>query len=399
MKHLNKCILTINGGSSSIKFALYEVDKTLKQIVKGEMENIGMRDTNLSFTNEESSRKHNVKVEASDHSAAIEFMIGWLEKLDGFVSIKAIGHRIVFGMNHIKPEVLTPELLKELKEISAFDPDHLPEEIKLIEVFQKHYPEMVQVACFDTSFHTNMPQVAKSIAIPRRFTDKGVQRYGFHGLSYAYLVEQLYLKEWNETSRDRVILAHLGSGASLAAVKHGKSVDTSMGFSPAAGIPMGTRTGDMDPGVAWYLMKTEKLTPNKFNHMVNRESGLLGISETSSDMRELLKAQKTDKRAAEAVELFCYETKKRIGSFAVVLGGLDTLVFSGGIGERSAEIRKRICHGLNFLGIDLDETKNLTNETIISDESSLVNVLVIPTNEELMIATSVCKILKYHIKH
>jgi acetate kinase len=399
MKHLNKCVLTINGGSSSIKFALYEVDKTLKQIVKGEMENIGMKGTKLSFTNNESSRKHNVKVEAADHTAAIEFMIGWLEKLDGFVSIKAIGHRIVFGMNHTKPEVLTPELLKELKEISAFDPDHLPEEIKLIEVFQKHYPEMVQVACFDTSFHTTMPQVAKSIAIPRSFTDKGVRRYGFHGLSYAYLVEQLYLKEWTETSCDRVILAHLGSGASLAAVKHGKSMDTSMGFSPAAGIPMGTRTGDMDPGVAWYLMKTQKLTPNQFNHMVNHGSGLLGISETSSDMRELLKSQKKDKRAAEAVELFCYEAKKRIGSFATVLGGLDTLVFSGGIGEQSAEIRKRVCHGLNFLGIELDERKNLTNETIISSELSLVNVLVIPTNEELMIATSVCNILKYHIKH
>jgi acetate kinase len=399
MKQMNKCVLTINGGSSSIKFALYDVGNTLKQLAKGELENIGMKGTKLTFTDDSSSRKHTVNVKATDHTTAIEFLIGWLEKLDRFTSIKAIGHRIVFGMNHTDPEVLTPGLLKELKDISAFDPDHLPEEIKLIEVFKKHYAEMIQVACFDTSFHTTMPQVAKSIAIPRRFTDKGIQRYGFHGLSYAYLVEQLYLEEWNETSRDRVILAHLGSGASLAAVKNGKSVDTSMGFSPAAGIPMGTRTGDMDPGVAWYLMKNQKLTPTQFNHMVNHESGLLGISETSSDMRELLKSQKTDKRAAEAVELFCYETKKRIGSFAAVLGGLDTLVFSGGIGERSAEIRKRVCHGLNFLGIELDETKNLANETVISSGSSLVNVMVIPTNEELMIATSVCKILKYHIKH
>ena len=398
MKQTKKCVLTINGGSSSIKFALYEVDKRLNQIVKGEMENIGMEGTKLTFTNDSSGRKHNIYVEAADHTAAIEFLIGWLEKLDHFKSIKAIGHRIVFGMEHTKPEALTPELLKELKEISAFDPDHLPEEIKLIEVFQKHYPEMVQVACFDTSFHTTMPQVAKSIAIPRRFTDKGVQRYGFHGLSYAYLVEQLYLEEWNLTSRDRVILAHLGSGASLAAVKNGKSTDTSMGFSPAAGIPMGTRSGDMDPGVAWYLMKTQKLTPNQFNHMANHESGLLGISETSSDMRELLKSQKHDKRAAEAVELFCYETKKCIGSFAAVLGGLDTLVFSGGIGEQSPEIRTRVCQGMHFLGIELDETKNLTNATVISSDSSLVNILVIPTNEELMIATSVCRILKYHIK-
>ena len=399
MKQAKKCVLTINGGSSSVKFALYEVGKALKQLIKGEMENIGIKGTKLSFTNDVSSRKHNVKIEASDHTSAFEFLIGWLEKQDIFTSVKAIGHRIVFGMDHTDPGVLSPELLTELKEISAFDPDHLPEEIKLIEVFQKHYPDMVQVACFDTSFHTTMPQVAKSIAIPRRYTDKGIRRYGFHGLSYAYLVEQLYLEEWNLTSRDRVILAHLGSGASLAAVKNGKSIDTSMGFSPAAGIPMGTRTGDMDPGVAWYLMKTQKLTPTQFNHIVNHESGLLGISETSSDMQELLKSQKTDKRAAEAVELFCYETKKRIGSFAAVLGGLDTLVFSGGIGERSAEIRRRVCHGLHFLGIELDETKNAQNETVISSSSSLVNILVIPTNEELMIATTVCKILKYHIKH
>jgi acetate kinase len=306
---VNKCVLTINGGSSSIKFALYEVGNSLKQLVKGEMENIGMKGSNLTFTNDVFNRKQNVKVEATDHTTAIEFLISWLEKLDSFASIQAIGHRVVFGMNHTEPCKLTPELLKELKGLSAFDPDHLPEEIKLIEVFQKRFPEMIQVACFDTSFHTTMPQVAKSIAIPRLYTDKGIQRYGFHGLSYAYLMKQLYLKEWNLTSRDRVILAHLGSGASLAAVKNGKSVDTSMGFSPSAGIPMSTRTGDMDPGVAWYLMQSQKLTPNQFNNMVNHESGLLGISETSSDMRELLEFQKTDKRAAEAVELFCYETK------------------------------------------------------------------------------------------
>jgi len=398
MKPLNTCVLTINGGSSSIKFALYEVGNTLEQLVKGEMENIGMKGTKLTFTNDSFRRNHNVKVETGDHSAALEFLIGWLGKLKDFPSIKAIGHRIVFGMNHTEPAVLTPQLIKELKEISAFDPDHLPEEIKLIEVFQKHYPRMLQIACFDTSFHSSMPQVAKSIAIPRRFTDEGIHRYGFHGLSYAYLVKQLYLEKWNDTARNRVILAHLGSGASMAAVKHGKSVDTSMGFSPASGLPMGSRTGDLDPGVAWYLMKTQNLTPKQFNHMMNHESGLLGMSEISSDMRELLKSQKHDKRAAEAVELFCYETKKRIGSFAAVLGGLDTIVFSGGIGERSAEIRKKVCNGLQFLGIALDETKNSKNEIIISSDSSLVNVLVIPTNEELMIATSVCHILKYPIK-
>jgi acetate kinase len=207
------------------------------------------------------------------------------------------------------------------------------------------------------------------------------------------------LDEWSETARDRVILAHLGNGASLAAVKEGKSIDTSMGFSPAGGIPMGTRTGDLDPGVAWYLMKSGALSPKQFNHLVNHESGLLGISETSADMRELLKIQSTDNRAAEAVELFCYQTQKCIGSFAAALHGLDTLVFSGGIGENSPEVRERICHGLEFLGVELDRKKNYNNEAIISADISTVIVRVIPTNEELMIAKSVCQILNYNIKN
>jgi acetate kinase len=289
-------------------------------------------------------------------------------------------------------------LLHDLKNIIDYDPEHLPEEIKMITIFRKRYPEPVQVACFDTSFHTTMPPVAKLLAIPRRFQAKGIKRYGFHGLSYAYLMEQLDLEEWNEAAKDRVILAHLGSGASLAAVKDGKSIDTSMGFSPAAGIPMGTRTGDIDPGVAWYLMKSGALSPKQFNQLINHESGLLGISETSADVRELLKFQKTDIRAAEAIELFCYQTKKWIGSFAAALHGVDTLVFSGGIGENSPEIRERICQGLEFLGIELDKAKNLNNEPFISADVSTVSVRVIKTDEELMIARSVCHILNYNIK-
>jgi acetate kinase len=302
-------------------------------------------------------------------------------------------------LEHTKPEKITDVLLDDLKKISAFDPEHLPEEIKMISIFRKRYPEMVQIACFDTSFHTTMPSVAKLLAIPRRFRAMGIKRYGFHGLSYAYLMEQLDLDEWNETNRGRVILAHLGNGASLAAVKNGKSIDTSMGFSPAAGLPMGTRTGDLDPGVAWYLMKAEALSPKQFNHLVNHESGLLGISETSSDMRELIKQQETDSRAAEAVELFCYQTKKWIGAFAAALHGVDTLVFSGGIGENSPEVRERICDGLQFLGIELDKVKNLNNDPVISAENSTVSVRVIPTNEELMIARSVCHIMNYNIKN
>jgi acetate kinase len=392
-------ILTVNGGSSSIKFALYEVDARLNKLLAGQVENIGQNNTALRFKSPENQQQHKIDIKSDNYESAANQLIDWLEKQVDFKLVKGIGHRVVQGLEHTQPETITDAFLVDLKKISAFDPEHLPEEIKMIEIFRKRYPDLVQVACFDTSFHTTMPPFAKLLAIPRRFQSKGIKRYGFHGLSYAYLVEQLNLDEWNETARDRVILAHLGNGASLAAVKDGKSIDTSMGFSPAAGIPMGTRTGDLDPGVAWYLIKSEALSPKQFNHLVNHESGLLGISETSADVKELLKIQGTDSRAAEAIELFCYQTKKWIGSFAAALHGIDTLVFSGGIGENSPEIRERICYGLEFLGIELDKEKNFNNETVISADISKVSVRVIPTNEELMIARSVCHILNYHIKN
>lgn len=399
MKSNKSCVLTVNGGSSSIKFALYEIEGPLTQSFYGEVENIGTKNTNLSFTNTITKQKNSVNIKAADHYDAANFLIDWLEKQDGFVSVKAIGHRIVYGMKHTEPEQITPELLDELKAISAYDPEHLPGEIKLIEVFRKRYPALAQIACFDTSFHTSMPHVARLLTIPRRFNAMGIQRYGFHGLSYAWLMEEFKRIAGNETVQGKIILAHLGNGASLAAVKDGKSIDTTMGFTPTSGLPMGTRTGDLDPGVAWYLMQVEMLTPEKFNHLINHESGLLGISETSSDMRELIKCQGTDSRAAEAIELFCYQTKKWIGSYAAVLGGLDALVFSGGIGEHAPEVRTRICHGLQFLGIELDEMKNEKNEKIISTDASKVCVRVIKTNEELMIARLVCNVLNYSIKN
>ena len=359
----------------------------------GQIENIGSAKAKFSFNNSIDQQKNSVSIKAADHNEAADHLIDWLEKQQGFDAVKAIGHRIVHGMEHTEPEMITVELMDELKKISAYDPDHLPEEIKLIEVFGKRYSSLKQVACFDTSFHTSMPTVAKLLSIPRRYYEKGIQRYGFHGLSYAYLMQELENLAGKEAAHGKIILAHLGSGASLAAVKDGKSIDTSMGFTPAAGLPMGTRTGDLDPGVAWYLMQFEKLNPKDFNHLINHESGLLGVSETSSDMRELMKAEQTDSQAAEAIELFCYQTKKWIGSFAVVLGGLDTLVFSGGIGEHSPEVRSKICDSLKFLGIELDEIKNMNNEAIISTEESKVNVRVIKTNEEVMIARLVNDIL------
>lgn len=387
------CILTINGGSSSIKFSLYSIVEPLEQFIYGAIENIGTNKAKLHYTVAHSQQKNSFDVEANDHGQAAHHLIFWLERLQDFTSVVAIGHRVVHGMEHAEPELISDDLLYELKKISAFDPDHLPEEIKLIELFKKRYPNIKQMACFDTSFHASMPMNAKLLSIPRRYYDMGIRRYGFHGLSYAYLMEELKKIIGDEAAKSKIILAHLGSGASIAAVKNGKSMDTSMGFTPTSGLPMGTRTGDLDPGVAWYVMQHEKLTPKEFSHLINQESGLLGISETSADMRELMDHKATDSRAAEAIKFFCYQTKKWIGAFAVVLEGFDILVFSGGIGENSPQVRSKICDSLAFLGIELDEVNNMKNETLISTEKSKVKVYVIPTNEEVMIAKLVYDIL------
>lgn len=396
--HNDDCILTINGGSSSIKFSLYKINDHLEQLFNGEIENIGTNKSTLNFNNFTDQQKNSFDFEATDHSQAANHLIDLLEKQKHFDSVKAIGHRIVHGMQHTQPEIISDELLDELKKISNYDPEHLPEEIKLIEVFKTRYPELKQIACFDTSFHTTMPMIAKLLSIPRRYYEMGIQRYGFHGLSYAYLMQELENIAGKEIAQGKIILAHLGNGASLAAVKEGKSMDTSMGFTPTSGLPMSTRTGDLDPGVAWYLMQDEKLTPKEFSLLINHESGLLGISETNSDMRELMKIEDTDQRAKEAIELFCYQTKKCIGSYAAVLGGLDVLVFSGGIGEHSPEVRSKICDDLEFLGVELDKIKNMNNESIISTEISKVKVRVIKTNEELMIAKMVYQIWNFSIK-
>ena len=249
------------------------------------------------------------------------------------------------------------------------------------------------MACFDTAFHHDLPRVAQLLPIPRRYEAQGVRRYGFHGLSYAFLMEELARLAGAEAAQGRVILAHLGNGASLAAVHHGKPVDTSMSFTPTAGVPMSTRSGDLDPGLVWYLARTEKMSAKQFNEMVNFQSGLLGVSETSSDMRDLLDHETQDVRAAEAVALFCYQVKKWIGAFAAALGGLDTLVFAGGIGENAPAVRARICDGLEFLGIKLEEKRNAASEGVISAPAGRVTVRVIRTDEEQMIAKTVCRVL------
>ncbi len=389
MTSIDSKILTINGGSSSIRFALYNADEPNICEFFGKVGRIGLPGTTLTFNN---TKQENSKI-PSDKISIVEYLIEWLSEQYFFTSIKAIGHRIVHGMKHTQPELVTQELLDELKQISALDPDHLPMEIALIEGFKKRYPQLKQVACFDTAFHSRIPRVAKLLPIPRKFDAAGIQRYGFHGISYSYLMEELTKVAGAEAANGRIILAHLGNGASLAAVKNGKSMDTTMGFTPAGGLPMGTRSGDLDPGILWYITQKDSLTSEQLNNLINHESGLLGISETSSDVRDLLKAESKDVRAAEAVELFCYQVKKWIGAYSAVLGGLDTLVFSGGIGENSAVIRERICQGLECLGIEIDTQQNDVNAAIISKDKHSVYIRVIPTNEELMIAKMTGKFL------
>jgi acetate kinase len=394
MKPADPCILTINGGSSSIKFAVYPALEPLKRKLYGTVDRIGMSGTSLTFhlpaTNQQDSRR----LDAFDHRSAATFLMDWLEKQDGFESVRAVGHRVVHGMQHTAPELVSQELLEELHRISPYDPDHLPSEIELIETFRQRHPKLPQVACFDTAFHRTMPRVAKLLPIPRCYDAKGVQRYGFPGLSYAYLMEELARLGDPTATTGRVILAHLGNGASIAAVRDGKSIDTSMGFTPTAGLVMSTRTGDLDPGLAPYLARTEQITTKQFYEMVNHKSGLLGVSEISSDMRDLLAQEAHDIRAAEAVALFCYQAKKWIGSFAAALGGLDTLVFAGGIGENAPLVRARICDRLGFLGIALSESRNADSAGVISTDASRATVRVIPTDEDLMIARSVYRILE-----
>ena len=384
-------VLAINAGSSSIKFAVYEAGRGLTPTLHGQLDRIGLEGTTLSWTTSSGSAER--RLDARDRESATGLQIAWLETQGVFGSISAVGHRLVHGLTRTEPAEITPDVLAELHRATPYAPEHLPREIEMIEALRHRYPALVQVACFDTAFHSGMPSVAKLVPIPRRYYAKGVRRYGFHGLSYAYLLEELARIAGQEAANGRVILAHLGNGASLAAVKEGRSIDTSMGFTPAAGLVMSTRTGDLDPGVVSFLARTEAMTATDFHRMVNHESGLLGVSELSSDMRDLLSREAAEVRAAEAVALFCYQAKKWVGAFAAALGGLDTLVFSAGIGERSATIRARICEGLDFLGIELQDARNAAHAAVISADASRVTVRVMRTDEELMIARSVSRVL------
>ena len=385
-------VLTVNGGSSSIKFALFDFGESLQRILAGHIEGIGLSQGRFEMKGEKDTASRSVAV--PDHITAVNLLMDSLGERIQRGELAAVGHRVVHGgPKYWEPQLITPEMIAELHQLSPFDPEHLPEEILLTEAFGRRFPDLPQFACFDTAFHHDLPPVAQLLPIPRRYHAKGVRRYGFHGLSCEFLIHELQRRAGAKAANGRVILAHLGNGASITAVRGGKSMDTSMSFTPTAGLVMSTRAGDLDPALGWYLSQAENVSAQQFHHMVNHESGLLGVSEISSDTRDLLAREKEDVRAAEAMALFCYQAKKWICAMAGALEGLNTLVFAGGIGENAFEIRERICAGLGFLGIELDPHRNAASADIISVKDSRVTVHVIRTDEEWIIAKTVLRLL------
>ena len=389
---MEQSILVLNAGSSSLKFAVFADAPPFARSVTGVVDRIGLGRSSLTIKGPAKSESQRMDADGTNHITALDSIMEQIGPDIG--KPRAVGHRIVHGGDQYdKPQRVGGAMIEELRRIRSFDPEHLPAEIAIIERIREKFPDLEQIACFDTAFHKTMPRVAQLLPIPRRFEQKGLRRYGFHGLSYEFLLEELGRIAGVEAAAGRVILAHLGNGASMAAIRGGKCLDTSMAFTPAAGLVMSTRSGDIDPGVASFLMSQEKVTLAQFDRMMNHESGLLGVSETSSDMRDLLAREAEDPRAAEAVELFCQQAKKFVGAYAAVLGGLDTLVFGGGIGEHATPIRARICAGLGFLGIDFDQDRNQASSDVISTNSSRTTVRVIRTDEELMIARAVRRVL------
>ena len=350
-------VLALNAGSSSLKLAVFDID--------------GARETCLV-------RKE--VVHAASDAATFRDATAGLGRID------AVGHRLVHGgPDHSAPVRVDATLRAALETLVAFAPVHLPPELALLDAASGRWPDVPQIACFDTAFHSSLPEVAQRFALTYELFDAGVRRYGFHGLSYEYIVESV-----GAANLGRAVIAHLGSGASMAAVREGRSVDTTMGLTPSGGLMMGTRTGDLDPGVLLRLMGEKSLD---LETLLNERSGLLGVSGTTSDMKTLLEQCHEDPRAALAVEMFCHVARKFVGALAATLGGIDTLVFTGGIGARAAPVRERICAGLGHLGVALDPVRNASAERCVSQVPSACRVLVVPTDEERMIARHTARLL------
>ena len=376
----SRVILCLNSGSSSLKFALYRMgDKEELLLAQGAAELNDAQITRL-WIRSAHEKVEKTGSEISSASTPLYALAFELKRLR-LPHPDAVGHRIVHGgPHHSAPERITDTLFDELGSLIPFAPLHLPDEIAGIEAVSSNFPSLPQVACFDTAFHRSMPEFAQRFALPLALRDEGIRRYGFHGISYEYIVRTL-----GANLPSRLIIAHLGNGASMAAVKDGSPLDTTMGFTPAGGFMMGTRSGDLDPGIILYLLTEKHLKVSELAELVNHQSGLLGVS-GFSDMKMLLERRDTAPDAALAVQMFCYQIRKQIGAFTAALGGLDLLVFTGGIGEKAAAVRWETCNGLEHLGIKLERERNDANADTISTDNTGCIVRVIPTNEDLMIA-------------
>ncbi len=389
-------ILSANAGSSSIKFGVFSADDQrdgVEKIAEAQVSGIGQVAAML-HVRDVAKPETTAPLGEIDQAAAVAVLLDWLAvKLAG-EPLAGIGHRIVYGGPHnFSSKHITDSLEEQLRALAPFDPEHAPAALDLVAALKQQFAGVVQVACFDTAFFRAMPPVAQMLPLPRKYQEHGLRRYGFHGLSYQYLLLALEKAHGQQVAQGRVIFAHLGSGASLAATNAGQPVDTTMSFTPASGVMMSSRSGDLDPGIAWYLEQEAGVDAETFNNIINHDSGLLGVSGLSADMYTLLQHEGANEHAAEAIDLFCYQIKKAIGALSATIGGLDTLVFSGGIGEQSAAIRTRVCDGLGYLGIELDDHKNAGNAACVSAPDSRAMVCVVPTDENAVIASEVLRVI------
>jgi len=385
---LSEAVLILNAGSSSIKFALFPADQQPTRhglVCEGAYEGLGHQ---VHFTAKDGAGNRLIDEqlpETTTHEDVVAALLGWLDARFPDRELAAAGHRVVHGgTRYAGPVRIDADVIAELTRLVPLAPLHQPHPLNAIAALAKLHPALPQVACFDTSFHRSQPELATRYALPRELTDEGIRRYGFHGLSYEYITGVLPEMLGEADARGRVVVAHLGNGASMCAIKEGRSVATTMGFTTLDGLPMSRRCGDLDPGVVLYLMQQKGMSANAINRLLYQSSGLLGVSGVSDDMKALLASD--DPNAAEAVSLFVYRIGRELGSLVAALGGFDALVFTAGIGEHAGEIRRRVCKDASWLGLQLDEARNAAGGPRITTANSSTSAWVIPTDENLMIA-------------
>ena len=393
MPNRRSAILVVNCGSSSLKFAVFGLTEGLARLVWGSASGIGTSQGRLQMSSAQGTvDDHPARL--ADHATAIEKVDTLLQQQTSRLDLVGIGHRVVHGGPDCDcPQRIDASLLDRLHALVPLAPLHLPHNLAGITAMRTQFPDVPQLACFDTAFHHGLPAVARHTGLPREYAAQGVRRYGFHGLSYEFIVDDLRRRHGPAALDERLIVAHLGNGASMAAIRHGRSVETTMGFSALGGMPMGTRSGDLDPGILLYLAGHDGLDAAEIEELLYRRSGLLGLSGVSADMRELLTHREDTPEATQAVDFFCHRARHFIGALSAALGGLDRLIFTGGIGANSPAIRAQICAGMGYLGITLEEGRNRTPGPVISADEGPVRVEAVATDEERMIARHVQRTL------